>query len=1326
MKRKRIMTLLLSASMLASMAPAAVPAFADTDADVTATSADDEALVGATVELPSGTTELSNEFYRIAPSGTLKLSGDSTISGNVNIDQYWLKDVTIDCNGHKLTITGSVNVGTGGSLYITNGSLSGANNIHGDYKYDGKPLPTNTPRPTAAVKPNEDGKTPKVCTSRDSGALSYEMLGATDFDDNAALPWHICESGTAHLMFDISGGTYNIEIVKAGGEDQGGEDRWDCQFRHRGLSLKKGTKYHLTFDVNASNAGKLYTKIGNLDAKTVGDANAGEFWHNGGASGSSDYNMKWDPLTVKKGDNHFSFDFTAGETAEALEWTFHFGGGGTVTGTKGQLSFPEGTILKFDNMSLSTDDVDQAYMVSPEYVIPGIAVNQVGYYPNLNKKATVTCSSSSELSSLPKKFQLKNKSGKTVFEGNVVKKSGLDENSGDYVAVLDFSSYDVEGTDYKLVCGDKESYAFNISKNVYGAESTGKEHSLFTNAMNYFYQNRSGIDIKDQYITSNDNITGTKENLAHKGGHNPDKAYIQKEWQNEYKISGDDVDTSLGTITATGGWYDAGDHGKYVVNGGISVWTLQNILERANIKGDKTDWTSGDMEIVIPEEGKGVPEILAETKCEMDFFFNMIAQKGEYKGLVYHKLHDYRWTGLGVRPNEDTYTRIVKPPTLAATLNVAATAAQAYRLWKDYDATYAKKCLDVAKSTYAAAMKFKNVEYDESEDQTENIIGGSDAHILYAPLNHSKGGGAYGDTEVKDDFYWAACELYVATGDEEYKSDLLSYKDALECLSSVTGGENHGSFTSFNWGNTAALGTLTLSLHPELLTSAENKKLQKSIEDNADDYIAQEEKEGYGVPYVGTEFRDDVNASWRKEPFNGYEWGSNSMVVNNAIVMAYAYDLSKDVKYLNGAAEAMDYIFGRNGGYYSYVTGYGEHATQHPHHRYWSGEIDATFPNAPCGVMSGGPNKGMVDPYVRGTGLSDDTPSQKCYVDSVEAWCVNECTINWNSPLAWMTYFLETADTTGATVNPTKTPTKTPTKEPTVKPTQAVTDAKAKVLGTTLELKGQIGGSVLFSVPADATDGYVVFEMNGEEERIDLADLDGEDNGDTVIYQVSKFVKAKETTDTINFKVFNADDEELALYYGKTKQADGYEFSVKDIAATYTSGSVYDKTTKELAKAIQNYGAYAQKLMKYKTSSATTTDSLSDITADDVEEYVQSVSGSISGAKYLGTALSLQADTDLNVFFNVSDDSAFTAKVNNKKVALEDGAVTISGIKAADLDQTYTIKLTKGSSTITVKASALSWVYSTLTNKYSDKNTVNMAKMVYRYNQAAKAYFDAH
>ena len=116
----------------------------------------------------------------------------------------------------------------------------------------------------------------------------------------------------------------------------------------------------------------------------------------------------------------------------------------------------------------------------------------------------------------------------------------------------------------------------------------------------------------------------------------------------------------------------------------------------------------------------------------------------------------------------------------------------------------------------------------------------------------------------------------------------------------------------------------------------------------------------------------------------------------------------------------MDYILGRNPMDYSYVTGYGTHAIEYPHHRFWAKQIDDTFPMAPSGVMSGGPNSGMQDPWVRGSGWKKgEIPPQKCYLDNIEAWSVNECTINWNGSLAWLTGFIaQEASDEGIVITP--------------------------------------------------------------------------------------------------------------------------------------------------------------------------------------------------------------------------------------------------------------------------------------------------------------------
>jgi endoglucanase len=141
-------------------------------------------------------------------------------------------------------------------------------------------------------------------------------------------------------------------------------------------------------------------------------------------------------------------------------------------------------------------------------------------------------------------------------------------------------------------------------------------------------------------------------------------------------------------------------------------------------------------------------------------------------------------------------------------------------------------------------------------------------------------------------------------------------------------------------------------------------------------------------------------------PF-GYEWGSNSMVANNAIVMALAYNFTENTDYLNGVVSSMDYLLGRNPLEQAYVTGYGTHHTNWPHHRFWSHGLNSELPYCPDGVLAGGPNSQMQDPMIGGAGyVVGETAPMLCYYDQLEAWSVNECTINWNSPLAYVVSFL--------------------------------------------------------------------------------------------------------------------------------------------------------------------------------------------------------------------------------------------------------------------------------------------------------------------------------
>lgn len=924
--------------------------------------------------------------------------------------------------------------------------------------------------------------TTTVATIAPMSVSAGQVLGENDFTYKA-LPWHTCETNPAKQTFELtSDGTFHVTVKEPGGVAAGGESRWDLQFRHRNLTFKAGHTYKIHWEVKVSRPGiQINTKIGNIK----GDE---EYWNNNNAGPHG--GGTWNPIITINSTEWQKFDstWTCPQNLEGVEWAFHYGGAGANQPTPCTQSGDE---IWFDNMSIEDTTGSEGDWKGGQDNLSAlgvmnrdnsglennyISVNQVGYFTKLAKVATlgdnkgdkIHGSTSIELGDSALEFDLiDNATGKSVYTGKTVP-GGLDADSGDNVHTLDFSDFTTAG-EYYLKCGDYVSFPFKIGDDIYSESG----HNMLTNAMNYYYQNRSGIDIEEKYITS-----GDKSSLAHIGGHKTDTAAVQTKWIKSYKSAEEATGTYKSSdITATGGWYDAGDHGKYVVNGGISVWTLQNMYERAVAEENADKFADGKGTVVIPETGNNVPDILDEAAVELDWMMEMVVQPneptwGKYAGLVYHKLHDHKWTGLATRPwNYDgpkdqggwETKRIVKPPTFAATLNFVVCAAQAARLWQDIDSAKAQEYYDAAVASYAA-YKEHYYEYDKSKAGEDG-----NGQPLYAPMDQAIGGGAYGDDNVKDDAYWAACELYTASkalgkdGDSYYK-DIKDYGDAFTVLSTLEGGENNGSFGSFNWGNTASLGSLSLYLNGDTITSDELTKVKNSIVDASELYIAKEEEQGYGIPYQGTTFTDSVNIG--DEVVNGFEWGSNSFAVNNAIVMAYAYDITGDKKHIDGVSTAMDYVLGRNPLSVSYVTGYGSYHISRPHHRYWSNELDSTLPVAPDGVMSGGPGAGLQDPYIQALGFKRGTlASERCYVDSIEAWSVNEVTINWNAPFAWVVSFLQD---------------EAPNVSDSDEDKLVVTPSKVEVeVGETETLKPTVNGSAVDATFESSDDSVVTVDANG-------------------------------------------------------------------------------------------------------------------------------------------------------------------------------------------------------------------------------------------------------
>ena len=474
-------------------------------------------------------------------------------------------------------------------------------------------------------------------------------------------------------------------------------------------------------------------------------------------------------------------------------------------------------------------------------------------------------------------------------------------------------------------------------------------HQLARDAMSFFYQQRSGVPIERAFVPRSD--------LARAAGHRPDLGTCFQ----GADLSGQVWPACAERVDVTGGWYDAGDHGKYVVNGGVAVWTLLNAHERGLRAG--TD-VFPDGTLALPERNDAVSDLLDEARWEVEFLLRMQVPDGrrialphrggapstiDAGGLAYHKIADRQWTPLPTAPADDHEPRILYPPSTAATLNLAAVAAQAARVWRSVDPAFAARCLLAARRAWTAAERYPA--------------------LMPARVTQS---GDYADEDLSDERFWAAAELYRSTGEERYRRAV----DRSPHLARL--GDD------LSWSDVAAAGAATLAFGP---ADRERAAARRAIVARADRYRAEARVSAYGLPFTGTRF----------------VWGSNGVMMNRALLLGLAHELTGQAAYRDTARDALDYLLGRNALDRSFVSGYGARPMRHAHHRFWAHEADPRYPDPPPGVLSGGPN--AVSHGEGAAGLP--CVGMTCWHDDHRLFTENEVAINWNAPLVWVASYLD-------------------------------------------------------------------------------------------------------------------------------------------------------------------------------------------------------------------------------------------------------------------------------------------------------------------------------
>jgi endoglucanase len=349
---------------------------------------------------------------------------------------------------------------------------------------------------------------------------------------------------------------------------------------------------------------------------------------------------------------------------------------------------------------------------------PAVRVNKLGYLPFGPKTATLVGRARE-----PVEFTVVAEHGETAYAGRSRPWPVRPEpTSGLEVHTLDFSDLTAAGG-FRIVAGRAGSHAFRIKDQLYAR--------LAGDALRFFYLQRSGCSIDDARAPGYGRPAGhlgvppNTGDAAVPAWRGPEAERLYPGW------------TESDRFDVSGGWYDAGDHGKYVTSGALPAWQLLATLDL--VRAHPAAAPSG-FEAALVEE----------VRWQLDWLLRMQVPPGHaYAGLAFHRVHGTEWAPPAMWPHQDPATRVLHRPSTGAGLHLAAVAARAVRTFVAIDPAYARRLLTAAEAGYAAATDHPN---------------------LIAPDDHgAHGGGSYGDDDLSDDFFWAAAELWPTTGDPVYR-----------------------------------------------------------------------------------------------------------------------------------------------------------------------------------------------------------------------------------------------------------------------------------------------------------------------------------------------------------------------------------------------------------------------------------------------------------------------------------------------------------------------------------------------------------------------------
>jgi hypothetical protein len=531
----------------------------------------------------------------------------------------------------------------------------------------------------------------------------------------------------------------------------------------------------------------------------------------------------------------------------------------------------------------------------PSRTSPVIHVNQEGYEPSLPKKAMVGYylgDMGEMVVPASSGFALVDSLGATVYTGSLASRReiGFKTNPAPYqnVLVADFSEFTRPG-EYRLrVPGLGESLPFLIDDGI--AMGFARTYALglygqrcgTANALPFtrFVHDECHTSVAHVPVQSDPQFAFTWATIARYGGApNPDNPPqvappLTSEASQLYPF------VRRGAVDVSGGHHDAGDYSRYTINSAELVHIL--VFAADSIPGvAKLD------NLGIPESGDGIPDVLQEAKWEADFLSKMQDSDGGFYFLVYPRDREYE---SNVLPDHGD-SQVVWPKNTSATAAAVAALAQC-----------------------SSSPEFRRHYPEAAAGYLRQAMLGwrflADAIAKYGKAGAYQKITFYGDDFTHDDeLAWAACELFLATGDASFQRRLFEWLPDPSDSATFRWGWWR---MSEGWGNAIrsyAFAARSGRLPADAIDARYARLCEGQVVAAGDDALGWSRKSAYATPFP-TATKAVNRAGWY-------------FSVDQACDMAVAFAIDPKPAYIDALVGAMNYEGGCNPVNITFLTGLG-------------------------------------------------------------------------------------------------------------------------------------------------------------------------------------------------------------------------------------------------------------------------------------------------------------------------------------------------------------------------------------------------------------------